>query len=51
MDQFIVALFAVSMFASAGAGYFIGIQERTSRRTDDVHSGRNDVEARARRVQ
>jgi hypothetical protein len=51
MDQFIVALFALCMFAAAGAGYFIGAQERESRRADDVHSGANDVEARARRVQ
>jgi hypothetical protein len=52
MDQYLVAMLALCGFSFFGAGYFIGNAERKSRQpSDDVHSGRNDVESRARRLQ
>lgn len=68
MDQYLVAMLALCIFAAFVAGYFIGAAERRSRRfaegfasevqwrarldrATDVHSGGDDVERRARRVQ
>lgn len=52
MDQGLIAMLAVCAFALFGAGYFIGLQERKSRRSPSafVHSGPDDVEKRARRA-
>jgi VIT1/CCC1 family predicted Fe2+/Mn2+ transporter len=51
-DQSLIAALALVMFAIFALGYFIGIQERKSRRSPAamVHSGRDDVEKRARRA-
>lgn len=52
MDQmFLAAFFLVNAFAFV-AGYYIGSSERKSRRlaVAQVHSGRDDVETRARRA-
>jgi hypothetical protein len=51
MDQYLVAMIALLVFFAFGAGYFIGSTERKSREpADTVHSGRHDVEDRARRA-
>jgi hypothetical protein len=51
MDQMLVAaFFLVNAFAFT-AGYYIGSSERKSRNPAHiVHSGRDDVETRARRA-
>ncbi len=51
MDQYLVAACAIVIFVVFGSGYFVGRAERKSRGpADNVHSGRNDVETRARRA-
>lgn len=52
MDQGIVAAFSVFGFICFMVGHYIGQAERRSRRAAvDVHSSRDDIEARSRRVQ
>jgi hypothetical protein len=52
MDQGIVAAFSVLGFVCFMLGHYIGQAERRSRRvTVDIHSARDDLEARSRRVQ
>lgn len=52
MDQGIVAAFSVLGFVCFMAGHYIGQSERRSRRAEtDIHSHRDDLEHRARRVQ
>lgn len=52
MDQHLVAALALFGFAAFVAFAYIFHEERKSRRTVaiDVHSGRDDVETRARRA-
>lgn len=48
----IVAAFSIMCFVCFMLGHYIGQAERRSRRaTVDVHSSRDDIEARSRRVQ
>lgn len=52
MDQGIIAAFSAFGFVCFMIGHYIGQSERSSRRAAvDVHSDRDDVEARSRRVQ
>jgi hypothetical protein len=50
MDQYLVAAVALLVFFGFAAGYFIGNNERKSRRpSGEVHSDYTDVEIRSRR--
>jgi hypothetical protein len=51
-QQFIVALVSILIFAAAGVGYWIGLNERDSRDcARDIHCDGDDLERRARRMQ
>ena len=51
MDQAIVAAFSLFGFICFMLGHYIGQSERKSRRASaDIHSSREDLEARSRRV-
>lgn len=51
MDQMLVAAIALTAFSAFVAFAYIGNEDRKSRKAPpvDVHSGPDDVEARARR--
>lgn len=52
MDQAIVVAFSIFGFVCFMAGHYIGQCERSSRRAEgDIHSSRDDLEVRSRRVQ
>jgi hypothetical protein len=52
IPQWLIALLAISVFASAAFGYWIGSTERVSRESGEgVHCDELDLERRARRVQ
>jgi hypothetical protein len=50
MDQSLVAALALVGFAAFVVFAYVFREERKSRGTDDVHSGPDDVEKRARRA-